>query len=95
MGYVIYKQQQSENAGKKHNKRIMSSDRKVLPVRVSQKQVVRAWRELPDKERLVVLLVDMRQLGIERTAEIMNKPVTVVISEVRQARILLKKRLLS
>ncbi len=95
MGYVIYKQQQSENAGRKHNKRIMSSDCKGLPVRFSHKQIVSAWRELPDKERLMLLLVDMRQLGIERTAEIMNKPVAVVISEVRQARILLKKRLLS
>ena len=95
MGYVIYKQQQSENAGKKHNKQIVSSDCKGLPVRFSHKQIVSSWRNLPDKERLMVLLVDMRQLGIERTAEIMNKPVAVVISEVRQARILLKKRLLS
>ena len=95
MGYVIYKQQQSKDADKKYNKRIMSLDCKGLLVRFSHKQLISAWRELPDKERLTVLLVDMRQLGIERTAEIMNKPVAVVISEVRQARILLKKRLLS
>jgi DNA-directed RNA polymerase specialized sigma24 family protein len=94
MGYVIYKQQQSENAGKKHNKRIMSSDCRDLPVRFSHKQIVSAWRKLPDKDRLMVFLVDRRKLGIERTAEIMNKPVTVVIREVRQARVLLKKELL-
>ena len=56
---------------------------------------VSAWRELPDKERLVVFLVDMRKLGIERTAEIMNKPVSIVIKETRQARELVKKKLLS
>ena len=95
MGYVIYKQQQSENAGKKHNKRIMSLDCKSLPVRFSHKQIVSILRELPEKERLVVFLVDIRKFGIERTAEIMNKPVTVVVREVRQARILLEKRLLS
>ena len=95
MGHVIYKERQSEIAGKKNNKRIMSSNYKSLPVRFSHKQVVSAWRELPDKERLMMFLVDMRQLDIERIAEIMNKPVAVVISEVRQARILLKKRLLS
>ncbi len=95
MGYVIYKQRQNENAGKKHNKRIMLSDRKDLPVRFSHRQVVSAWRELPDKERLVVFLVDMRQLGVERTAEIMNKPVTTVINETRRARALVKKKLLS
>lgn len=95
MGYVIYKQQQSENADKKHNKRIVSSDCKGLPVRFSHKQIVSAWRELPEKERLVVFLVDMRRLGIEKTAEIMNKPIAIVMRETRQARALVKKKLLS
>ncbi len=95
MSYVIYKQQQSENAGRKHNKRILSSDCKGLPVRFSHKQIVSAWRELPDKERLVVLLVDMRQLGVEKVAEIMNRPVDTVKKEVRQARALVKKKLLA
>ncbi len=95
MDYVLYKQWQNENAGKKDNKRIMSSDYKGLPVRFSHNQIISAWRELPDKERLMVLLVDMRQLGTERTAEIMNKPVTTVIRETRQARALVKKKLLS
>lgn len=95
MGYVIYKQQQTENAGKNHNKRIMSSDCKGMPVKFSHKQVVGAWRELPDKERLMVLLVDMRQLSVEKVAEIMNRPVATVINEVGQARALLKKKLLS
>ena len=95
MGYVIYKQQQSENAGKKHNKQIVSSDCKGLPVRFSHKQIVSAWRELPDKERLMVLLVDMRQLGVEKVAEIMNRPVATVKKEVAQARVLVKKKLLS
>ncbi len=95
MSYVLYKQQQSENAGNQHNKRIMSSDCKGLPVRFSHKQIISAWRELPDKDRLIVFLVDMRQLGIERTAEIMNRPVAKVIKEVGFARAQVKKKLLS
>jgi DNA-directed RNA polymerase specialized sigma24 family protein len=94
MGYVIYKQQQRENAGKKHNKRIMSSDYKGMPVRFSHKQIVNAWRELPDKERLMLLLVDMRQLGIERTAEITNRSLATGIKEVGRATVFLKKKLL-
>ena len=95
MDYVIYEERQRENAGKEHNKQIMSSDDKGLPARFSHKQIVSAWRELPDKERLTVFLVDMKRLGIERTAEIMNKPVTTVIKETRRARALVKKKLLS
>ena len=64
-------------------------------MKFSNKQVVSAWRELPDKERLIVFLVDMRKLGIKRTAEIMNKPVATLIKETRRARALLKKKLLS
>ena len=95
MDYVLYKQWQNENAGKKDNKRIMSSDYKGLPVRFSHKQIVSAWRELPERERLIMFLVDMRRLGIERAAEIMNKPIATVIRETRQARALVKKKLLS
>ncbi len=95
MDYVIYKERQSENAGKKNNKRIVSSDYKGLPIKFSLHQVISAWRELPDKERLVLLLVDLRQFGAEKTAEIMNKPVATVIRETRQARALVKKKLLS
>ena len=73
MGYVICKQLQSENAGKKHNKRIISSNCNGLPVRFSHRQIVRVWRKLPDRERLVVFLVDMKQLGVERTAEIIHQ----------------------
>ncbi len=94
MGYVN-KKQQGRSAGKRCNGNVMSSDRKGLPARFSNKQIVSAWRELPDKDRLMVFLIDMRKLGIERTAEIMNKPVTVVVREVRQARVLLKKELLA
>lgn len=95
MGYVIYKQQKSENAGNQHNKRFMSSDCKGLTVKFSHKQVINAWRELPDKDRLIVFLVDIRHLGIERTAEIMNRPVAKVIKDVGLARALVKKKLLS
>ncbi len=95
MDCAIYKQRQSENVGRRHNKRIMPSDYKGLPVRFSHKQILSAWRELPCKERLVVFLVDMRRLGIEKTAEIMNKPIATVIMETRQARALVKKKLLS
>ena len=95
MGYVIYKQQQSENAGKKHNERIVSPDCKGLPVRFSHEQMVSAWRELPEKERLIVFLVDMRQLDIEKIAEIMNRPLATVKKEIRKARALVKKKLLA
>ncbi len=95
MNYVIYKKRQSEIAGKKHNKLITSSDCRDLPVIFSHNQIVSAWRELPDKERLMVLLVDMRQLGVEKVAEIMNRPVATVKKEVGQARALVKKKLLS
>ncbi len=95
MGYVIYKQQQSEDAGNQHNKRIMSSDCRRLPGKFSHKQVISAWRGLPDKDRLIVFLVDIRHLGIERTAEIMNRPVAKVIKDVELARALVKKKLLS
>ncbi len=42
-----------------------------------------------------MFLADMRKLGIERTAEIMSKPVTTVVKEIRQARALVRKKLLS
>ncbi len=64
-------------------------------IRFSHKQVISAWRGLPDKDGLIVFLVDMRQLGIERTAEIMNRPVAKVIKDVGLARALVKKKLLS
>jgi DNA-directed RNA polymerase specialized sigma24 family protein len=95
MSYAIYKQQQSKNSDRKHNKRIMPSYFKNLPVRFSRKQIISVLRELPEKERLVVFLVDIRQLGVEKTAEIMNKPITTVISETKRARTLVKKILLS
>ncbi|MHC4584022.1 MAG: RNA polymerase sigma factor [Planctomycetota bacterium] len=94
MGYVLYKQQ-IVNAGNQHHERITSSDCKGLPRRFSNKQVISAWRGLPDKDRLIVFLVDLRQLGIERTAEIMNRPVAKVIKEVELARALVKKKLWS
>jgi DNA-directed RNA polymerase specialized sigma24 family protein len=95
MDYVISKQRQSENAGRKHNKRIMLSDCKDSLSMFSHNQIVSAWRELPDKERLLVLLVDLRHLGVERVAGIMNKPVATVIRETRQARALVRKKILS
>lgn len=83
MGDVIYKQQKDEN------------DSEFLPSKFSHKQIVNAWRELPEKKRLIVFLVDFRKLGIERTAEIMNIPVSSILKEVRQARTSVKRKLVS
>ena len=95
MDCVIYKQRQSENDVRKHSKRIMLSDWKDSLAMFSRNQIVSAWRELPDKERLLVLLVDLRHLGVESVAEIMNKPIATVIRDTRQARALVRKKILS
>lgn len=73
----------------------MSSGIKDLPVRFSRKQIINALRELPEKVRLVVFLVDIRQLGIEKTAEMMDRPIATVISETKRARVMVKQILLS
>lgn len=93
MSCVICRQQQNENVSKKRNKRAVSFDGNDLTVRFSQKQIISVWRKLPYKERFIVFLVDMRQLGVERVAEIMNKPVVTVRKEVGQARALVKNKL--
>jgi hypothetical protein len=95
MAYVIYNQQQKGNIGQKQGRQSMLSDRKAPPIRFYPGQIERGLRELPDKERLLLLLVDLRQYGVVKVAEIMNKPVNVVRKEVRFARALLKKKLLS
>ena len=91
----IYKQHQDENACQKQNERTILSDCEDLPIEFSPHQVVSAWRELPDKERIIILLVDLRHLGVGKVAEIMNKPVAAITKETKQARGLLKKKLLS
>jgi DNA-directed RNA polymerase specialized sigma24 family protein len=60
----------------------------------SDEQLVRAWHELPDGQRLTLYLIDVELLDEEKVAEIMDRPVAIVIKEVGRARALVKKKLL-
>ncbi len=91
----IYEQQRKEYAGMKQDKQDIRSDGEGLGMMFSDNQVVSAWRELPDKERLILLLVDLRHLGVEKVAEIMNKPVATIKKEVGRARTMVRKKILS
>jgi RNA polymerase sigma-70 factor (ECF subfamily) len=61
----------------------------------SDKQVIRALKELPDEQRLTLFLSDVEQLRQEEVAEIMNVPVGTVKSRTSRARAILKRELLS
>lgn len=61
----------------------------------SDKQVIRALKELPDEQRLTLFLIDVAQLSQEKVAEIMDMAVGTVKSRTSRARAVLKERLLS
>ena len=61
----------------------------------SDEQLVRAWKELPDEQRLTLFLIDVEQFSEEKVAEIMGVPRVIVKNRAIWARVLLKKKLLS
>ncbi len=61
----------------------------------SDEQLIRAWKELPDKERLVLYLIDVEQISRKKVAEIMGIPSATVGKKADWARAELKRTLLS
>ena len=61
----------------------------------SDEQLVRAWKELPDEQRLTLFLIDVEQLSEEKVAEIMGVPRVIVKNRAIWTKVLLKKKLLS
>ena len=61
----------------------------------SNEQLVRAWKELPDEQRLTLFLIDVKQLSEGKVAEITGVPIVIVKNRAIWARVLLKKKLLS
>jgi DNA-directed RNA polymerase specialized sigma24 family protein len=66
-----------------------------LLVDLSDEQLIKAWKGLPDKERLMLYLIDVDQLSREKVAAIMRIPVVIVKNRTTWARAELKKKLLS
>ncbi len=60
----------------------------------SDEQLIRAWKELPDKERLVLYLIDVEQISRKKVAEIMGVPAATVRKQADWARAELKRTLL-
>ncbi len=78
--------------------RIMSISclsRSSLLMDISDEQLIRAWKELPDKERLVLYLIDVEQISRKKLAEIMGIPAATVGKQADWARAELKRTLLS
>jgi DNA-directed RNA polymerase specialized sigma24 family protein len=65
-----------------------------LLVDFSDERLIRAWKKLPDKERLVLYLIDVEQISRKKVAEIMGIPVAAVGKQVDWARAELKRTLL-
>lgn len=61
----------------------------------SDEQLIRAWKELPDKERLVLYLIDVEQFSRKKVAEIMGIPAATLGKQADWARAELKRTLLS
>jgi len=61
----------------------------------SDEQLIKAWKELPEKERLMLYLIDVEQLSPENVAAIVRRPVVIVNKRTDWARVLLKKELRS
>jgi DNA-directed RNA polymerase specialized sigma24 family protein len=73
---------------------IMSSswlNRWSLLVDFSDEQLIRAWKQLPDKERLTLYLIDVEQFSREKVAAIMGMPELIVEYQADRARAELKK----
>ncbi len=66
-----------------------------LLVYFSDEQLIQAWKELPDKEQLMLYLIDVEQLSREKVAAIMDVPTTTVKKRAEWARTELKKKLVS
>lgn len=63
----------------------------------SDEQLIRAWKELSDEQRLILLilyLIDVERLSEEKVAEIMGLPRVIVKNRAIWARMLLKNKLL-
>ncbi|MHC4105535.1 MAG: RNA polymerase sigma factor [Planctomycetota bacterium] len=61
----------------------------------SDEQLVRSWKELPDKERLILYLIDVEQISRKKVAEIMGISAATVGKQTDWARAELKRTLLS
>lgn len=59
----------------------------------SDEQLIRAWRELPEKERLMLYLIDVEQLSLENAAAIVRRPIVIVKKRTDWARTALKEKL--
>lgn len=61
----------------------------------SDEQFIRAWKELPDKERLMLYLIDVVQLSWEKVASIMGIQVVIAKNRTDWAQAALERKLLS
>jgi len=61
--------------------------------RFSDQQVIDALQELPQDQRLALLLVDVEQLGQEDAAAVLEVPVGTIKSRTSRGRATLRKRL--
>lgn len=61
----------------------------------SDEQLIQAWKELLDEERLILYLIDVEQLSLRKTAAIMDMSASVVKNRSDQARAELKEKLRS
>lgn len=70
-----------------------ASDLAGLLERFSDRQVIAALLELPDEQRLTLLLVDVEGLSVEETADVLDVAPGTVKSRASRARSALRKRL--
>jgi DNA-directed RNA polymerase specialized sigma24 family protein len=59
----------------------------------SDEQLIRAWKELPEKERLMLYLIDVEQLSLENVAAIIRRPIGIVKKRTNWARAALKENI--
>ncbi len=52
----------------------------------SDEQLIKAWKELPDQERLMLYLIDVEQLSRKKVAAIMDIPAATVGKQADWAR---------
>jgi DNA-directed RNA polymerase specialized sigma24 family protein len=57
----------------------------------SDEQLIKAWKELPEKERLMLYLIDVEQLSLENVAAIARRPAEIVKERTDWARAALKR----
>ena len=61
----------------------------------SDEQLIQAWKELLDEERLILYLIDVEQLSLGKMAAIMRMPAPIVKNRADQARAELREKLRS